>query len=105
VGEILTPGGQEKLDLPGLHRCDIVGPICESGDFLARDRHLPDLRQGDLLAVFSAGAYGMSMSSNYNDHGRPAEVLVDGGSATVIHQRQRLVDLLENERVVRELEI
>ena len=65
----------------------MVGPICETGDFLARGRSLPPLERGDLLAVFSAGAYGMSMASNYNDHGRPAEVLVDGGRATVIAER------------------
>jgi diaminopimelate decarboxylase len=102
---LLPPVRREKLDLPNLHRSDVVGPICESGDFLARDRELPDLQQGDLLAIFSAGAYGMSMSSNYNDHGRPMEVLVDGATATVIHQRQSLVGLLENERVQRKLEI
>ena len=100
---LLPPERREHLDLPGLHLSDVVGPICESGDFLARDRHLPEVRQGDLLAVFSAGAYGMSMSSNYNDHGRPTEVLVDGDRARVIHRRQQLVDLLENERVATDL--
>ena len=93
----------ERLDLPGLHPCDIVGPICETGDFLARGRELPPVERGDLIAVFSAGAYGMSMSSNYNDHGRSAEVLVDGDRATVINERQRLAALLETEMSPREL--
>ena len=93
------------FDLPGLHPCDVVGPICESGDFLARDRNLPPMAQGDLLAIFSAGAYGMSMSSNYNDHGRPAEVLVDGARATLIRERQELANLLEYERVARDLDL
>ncbi len=87
----------------GLDVCDVVGPICETGDFLARGRALPRAAQGDLLAVFSAGAYGMSMASNYNDHPRPAEVLADGGRARVIHERVPLAVRLESERVPREL--
>lgn len=67
---------------------DIVGPICETGDFLARDRLLPITGQGDLLAVLHAGAYGFAMSSNYNGHLRPAEVLVDGDTFRVIRRRQ-----------------
>ena len=86
-----------------LEVCDVVGPICETGDFLARGRALPPVAQGDLLAVFSAGAYGMSMASNYNDHPRPAEVLVDGDRARLIHERQTLAARLETERVPREL--
>ena len=81
-----------------------MGPICESSDFLAKDRALPaDLARGDLIAVFSAGAYGMSMVSNYNDHGRPAEVLVGDGRATVINERQGLAAVLETERTPRDL--
>jgi diaminopimelate decarboxylase len=87
----------------GLLPCDVVGPICETGDFLARGRYLPILEQGDLMAVFSAGAYGMSMASNYNDHGRPAEVLVDGNQATLINERQSLAALLATERAARPL--
>jgi diaminopimelate decarboxylase len=93
-----APRWVEESDLPGLERCDVVGPICETGDFLARGRLLPPVAQGDLIAVFSAGAYGISMSSNYNDHGRPAEVLVDGGRVVQINARQRLDALLETER-------
>jgi diaminopimelate decarboxylase len=88
----------ERPDMPGLVPCEVVGPICESSDFLARERPLPPIGQDELLAVFSAGAYGMSMASNYNDHGRPAEVLVDGGRATLINRRQPLETLLETER-------
>ena len=67
---------------------DIVGPICETGDFLARDRRLPDLRRGDLIAVLSAGAYGFSMASHYNVRPRPAEVLVERGEARLIRSRE-----------------
>ena len=88
-----------------LVECDVVGPICETGDFLARGRFLPLVEQDDLLAVFSAGAYGMSMASNYNDHGRPAEVLVDGERVYVVNERQILSSLLETERVARELDL
>jgi len=97
------PRWVEESDLPGLERCDLVGPICETGDFLARGRLLPPVEQGDLIAVFSAGAYGISMASNYNDHGRPAEVLVDGERVTRINARQRLETLLETEREAVEL--
>ncbi len=93
----LPPRRAEKLDLPGLRRSEVVGPICESSDFLARDRELPPIERGDLLAVFSAGAYGMSITSNYNDHGRPAEVMIDGGEVTVINERQSLAGVLEGE--------
>lgn len=99
------PPRREHPGLPGLETCDVVGPICETGDFLARDRELPPARRGDLLAVFSAGAYGMSMTSNYNDHGRPAEVLVDGARAQVINERQPLAAILETERATRQLEL
>jgi diaminopimelate decarboxylase len=102
---LLAPAWSERPDLPGLVECDVVGPICETGDFLARKRPLPEVAQGDLLAVFSAGAYGVSMSSNYNDHGRPPEVLVDGGRATVIAERQPLAMLLANELGPRVLSI
>ena len=99
----VPPAALEHIDLPGLVPSDIVGPICETGDFLARGRDLPPVKRGDLIAIFSAGAYGMSMSSNYNDHGRSAEVLVDGKRAVVINERQKLSALLETERSPREL--
>jgi diaminopimelate decarboxylase len=100
-----APRRAEDPELPGLEPCDVVGPICETGDFLARGRLLPPVAQGDLLAVFSAGAYGMSMASNYNDHGRPAEVLVDGDSAELIGERQTLAQILETERQPRLLDL
>jgi diaminopimelate decarboxylase len=78
---------------------DVVGPICESGDWLGRDRAL-NVHSGDLLAVLSAGAYCMSMSSNYNTRGRAAEVLVVGGQAHVIRQRDTVADQLRNEQLV-----
>ncbi len=72
---------------------DLVGPVCESGDFFARDRLLT-ASSGDLLAVLDVGAYGMSLSSNYNSRPRPAEVLVDGGEARLIRRRETMDDLL-----------
>ncbi len=79
---------------------DVVGPICESGDFLAKDRIVPDVKPGDLLAVMSAGAYGFSMSSNYNSRPRAAEVMVDGREFAVIRERETLKDLIRGERPV-----
>lgn len=73
---------------------DVVGPICETSDFLARDRPLSPASRGDLLAVLHAGAYGYAMSSNYNGHLRPAEVLIDGANYRVIRQRQTYLDLM-----------
>jgi diaminopimelate decarboxylase len=78
---------------------DIVGPICESGDYLAKARPLPVTRRGDLLAVFTAGAYGFAMSSNYNNRPRVAEVLVDGAKFHVIRKRETLEDLVALERI------
>lgn len=79
----------EAVDLvDGRSRVDVVGPVCESGDFLALDRDIEDLRPGDLVAVHSAGAYGYVMSSNYNTRGRPAEVLVDGDRFALVTQRE-----------------
>jgi diaminopimelate decarboxylase len=77
---------------------DVVGPICESGDFLAKDRPLPQTKRGDLLAVFTAGAYGFAMSSNYNNRPRVAEVLVDGSNYKIIRKRETLEDMLALER-------
>jgi len=77
---------------------DVVGPICETGDFLARDRELPALAAGDLLAIGAAGAYGFTMSSNYNTRPRAAEVLVEGDRWTVIRDRETLAHLVAGER-------
>lgn len=78
--------------------CDIVGPICESGDFLAKGVELPNLNSGDLLCVKSAGAYGFTMSSNYNSRGRAAEVAVHGGKARLIRKRESFEDLIALEK-------
>lgn len=78
---------------------DIVGPVCETGDFLGKDRHLA-LAPGDLLAVMDAGAYGFSMSSNYNSRPRAAEVMVDGDSAHLVRERETVADLLRGEHLL-----
>jgi diaminopimelate decarboxylase len=76
---------------------DIAGPLCESGDILARDRKLPKIFEGDLLAILNAGAYGFSMSSQYNSRPRCAEVLVKGGKYALIRERETLEDLLRGQ--------
>jgi diaminopimelate decarboxylase len=76
---------------------DVVGPICETGDFFARDRELQVMQEGDLLALLDAGAYGMALASNYNTRPRPAEVLVDGKSVEVIRRRETIADLVRGE--------
>jgi diaminopimelate decarboxylase len=76
---------------------DVVGPICETGDYLAQDRQLPAVAEGAMLAVMSAGAYGFTMASNYNTRPMPAEVLVDGAEAFVVRERQTLEDLVRGE--------
>ncbi len=78
---------------------DVVGPVCESGDFFAHDRTMPAVAPGDLVAVLDAGAYGMSLASNYNTRGRAAEVLVEGASARIIRRRETMDDLLKAETV------
>ena len=78
---------------------DVVGPICESGDFLARDRELPEFHAGELMATMSAGAYGFSMSSNYNSRPRVPEVLVKGDRLFVIRERETYKDLTRGEMV------
>jgi diaminopimelate decarboxylase len=95
--DMAPPRRAMALDLPGLVETDVVGPICESADFLAKGRMLPPARRGDLLAVFTAGAYGMVMASNYNTQPLPAEVLVDGAAATLIRPRQTMPELLAPE--------
>jgi len=76
---------------------DVVGPICESGDFFAKDREMPRPQAGDLLAVMSAGAYGFVMASNYNSRPKAAEVLVDGENFYVVRKRESLEDLISGE--------
>ncbi len=78
---------------------DIVGPICESGDFLAKDREIPKVKQGEYLAVMSAGAYGFSMSSNYNSRPRAAEVMVNGANFALVRKRETYNDLVNGEIV------
>lgn len=81
----------------GGHRMDVVGPVCETGDFLALDRPLPEVAAGERLAVLGAGAYGFVMSSQYNSRPRAAEVLVDGGRWAVVRPRERVESLYEDE--------
>jgi diaminopimelate decarboxylase len=88
-----------KLGERGIIKADIVGPICESGDFLAKGREIQGLEAGDLVAVMSAGAYGFSMSSNYNSRPRAAEVMVRGARHYVVRQRERWEDLLRGEEI------
>jgi diaminopimelate decarboxylase len=83
---------------------DVVGPICESGDFLAKDRELPVVNNGDLLAVMSAGAYGFSMASNYNSRARAAEVMVRENDSYVVRERETYNDLTRGEKIPRWLE-
>ena len=83
---------------------DVVGPICESGDFFAKDREIARPRRGDLLAVMSAGAYGFTMASNYNSHPKPPEVLVDGDQYYVIRTRETMDDLIRGETIPAALE-
>jgi diaminopimelate decarboxylase len=78
-------------------RVDVVGPICESADFFAKDRRLPRLKEGDYLAIMSAGAYGFSMSSNYNSRPRAEEVIVVKDKVLAIRKRETSADLIRNE--------
>ena len=96
-----APGPHRKLDFapPGAVKADVVGGVCESSDFLAKERMLPAMNRGDLLAVFSAGAYGFVMSSQYNSRPRAAEILVEGDTWRVIRRRETYEDLLTAERV------
>jgi diaminopimelate decarboxylase len=88
-GEFVSESKREKID--------IVGPVCESGDFFALDREMPEVHEGDLLAIMSAGAYGFVMASNYNSRPLPAEVLVRGDKFALIRKRQTREDLVRDE--------
>jgi diaminopimelate decarboxylase len=90
----------ERREGASLVTADVVGPICESGDFFARDREMPEPREGDLLAVMSAGAYGFVMASNYNSRPRTPELMVDGGEVHVIRERESFADLIRGEHIV-----
>ncbi len=79
-------------------KADVVGPVCETGDFFARDREMPRAEPGELLAILDAGAYGMALASNYNSRPRAAEVLVEGKRARLIRRRENIADLLLQER-------
>jgi diaminopimelate decarboxylase len=92
-----APPEDYETEIPGTRKYDVVGPVCESGDFLAKDRRLPEMKRGDLLATFSAGAYGMAMASNYNSRPRAAEVLVDGKAHRLIRRRETYEDLVRPE--------
>ena len=106
IWPVRSPNGMPDVIRPDDRSCsglgsevvDIVGPIWESGDFLAKDRPMPAVGQRDVLAVFDAGAYGFTMSSNYNGRPRPAEVLVDAGTAMVVRRRETYEDLIAAEQ-------
>ncbi|MEM0487778.1 MAG: diaminopimelate decarboxylase, partial [Candidatus Bathyarchaeia archaeon] len=88
-----------KLKEEPAEKYDIVGPLCESGDILAKDRLLPILSEGDVLAILNAGAYGYSMSSQYNSRPRPAEILVMNGRYEIVRERETFQDLMRGQRV------
>jgi Diaminopimelate decarboxylase len=90
-----------KEPLAGVSRgpVDVVGPVCESGDFFAQDRALPEVTAGEQIALMSAGAYGFVMASNYNSRRLPAEILVEAERAVVVRERQTWEDLIAGERV------
>jgi diaminopimelate decarboxylase len=88
----------KQSNMPNM-TCDVVGPICESGDWLGRDREL-NVQAGDQLAILSAGAYGFTMSSNYNTRGRAAEVMVDGSTIHLIRERESIESLFANEKLL-----
>ncbi len=113
---VIVDGGMNDLIRPALYgsyqairpvvetkaeiiNADVVGPICESGDFFAKDRDIARPKRGDLLAVMSAGAYGFTMASNYNSHPKPPEVLVDGDQYYVVRKRESFEDLINGEMI------
>jgi diaminopimelate decarboxylase len=97
MGGIRPPSRGGSAEDDGLVICDVAGPICETSDYLAKGRGLPPLCAGDVLAVFTVGAYGMTMASNYNSQPRPAEALVDGARTTLIRRRESYEDLVAPE--------
>jgi diaminopimelate decarboxylase len=93
----IVPAVESKASISRAEIVDVVGPICESGDFFARDRELPRVEEGDLIAILDTGAYGMALASNYNSRPRPAEILVRGKSAKIIRRRETVRDLYSSE--------
>lgn len=91
----------DKLDAPEKETFDVVGPICETGDAIAKQRKLPMVNEGDVLAVLNAGAYGFSMSSQYNSRPRAAEVMIRQGKAVVVREREQLANLMATQRVAK----
>jgi diaminopimelate decarboxylase len=89
-----APPDDFEASITGTEAWDVVGPICESGDFLAKDRSLPTLKRDDLLAIFSAGAYSMVMASNYNTRPRAAEILVNRNEPRLVRRRETYEDLV-----------
>jgi diaminopimelate decarboxylase len=99
--DFVPPRRSADLRMRGTELVDVVGPVCESGDFLAKDRWLPPLKRGDLLCVYATGAYGMTMSSQYNSRPRAAEILVEGDRFRLIRRRETYEDLVSVERDIR----
>jgi diaminopimelate decarboxylase len=95
----VAPPDDFEAPMAGCEPADVVGPICESGDCLAKDRHFPEVNRGEILVTFSAGAYGTAMSSNYNSRPRGAEVMVDGKAVRLIRRRETYADLVAHERI------
>jgi diaminopimelate decarboxylase len=96
--KLAPPCRDRNLQLADTEAVDVVGPVCENADFFAQDRALPPVKRGDLLSIFTAGAYGFTMSSNYNARCRPSEVLVDGDKFSIIRKRESYEDLTSLER-------
>jgi diaminopimelate decarboxylase len=88
---VVSPSGAREVDV------DLVGPVCETGDFFARGRSMPELKPGDLVAIQTAGAYGFVLSSNYNSRPRACELLIDGARVLVARQRESYADLVRGE--------
>ena len=100
IREAQTQAIVEVGDLNGaLMPSDVVGPVCESGDFFCKDRPLPKVGEGEYLALLSAGAYGFVMASNYNTRALAAEVLVHGNQAALVRERQALPQIWEQEKI------
>jgi diaminopimelate decarboxylase len=97
VGEAVSSRSSNSTTKTNAEKVDIVGPVCESGDFFALDREMPEISEGDLLAIMSTGAYGFTMASNYNSRPLPAEVLIRGDGAKLIRKRQSWEDLVRDE--------